>query len=192
MGDTKNTGKSWLTDELKLAYNKGTKKAVHSSEWRPKNLNSKIVTFAVVGGWLFFVPINITSSTPNAIINESIPYVLMSYHLHRRWKPPGSRDCLHKVYKMIKILFVCHGNILKSPGKAWKINGFKTGKGAYYTTTTPFLNWVRALIWQGKVGMRWDLHYCRFLRDILLWYELGRQFLPNSTGRILYGKYGER
>ena len=55
---------------------------------------------------------------------------------------------------MIKVLFVCHGSILKSPGKARKINGFKTGKGAYYTTTTSFLNWVRALIWQGKVGMR--------------------------------------
>ena len=36
---------------------------------------------------------------------------------------------------MIKVLFVCHGSILKSPGKARKINGFKTGKGAYYTTT---------------------------------------------------------
>lgn len=40
----------------------------------------------------------------------------------------------------IKILFVCHGSILKSPGKARKINGFKAGKGAFYTTTTPFLN----------------------------------------------------
>ena len=40
---------------------------------------------------------------------------------------------------MIKILFVCHGSILKSPGKASKINGFTKHKGAYYTTTTPFL-----------------------------------------------------
>ena len=40
---------------------------------------------------------------------------------------------------MIKILFVCHGNIPKSPGKACKINGFAEWKGAYYTTTTPFL-----------------------------------------------------
>ena len=39
---------------------------------------------------------------------------------------------------MIKVLFVCHGNILKSPGKASKINGFTKQKGAYYTTTTPF------------------------------------------------------
>ena len=39
---------------------------------------------------------------------------------------------------MIKILFVCHGSILKSPGKASKINGFAKQKGAYYTTTTPF------------------------------------------------------
>ena len=37
-----------------------------------------------------------------------------------------------------RILFVCHGNILKSPGKASKINGFTKQKGAYYTTTTPF------------------------------------------------------
>ena len=41
--------------------------------------------------------------------------------------------------KMTKILFVCHGSILKSPGKASKINGFTKEKGAYYTTTTPFL-----------------------------------------------------
>ena len=51
--------KSWLTDELKLAYNKGTKKAVHSSEWLPKRLtvikNSHI---ALVGGWLFFCTYN--------------------------------------------------------------------------------------------------------------------------------------
>ena len=40
---------------------------------------------------------------------------------------------------MTKVLFVCHGSILKSPGKASKINGFTEKKGAYYTTTTPFL-----------------------------------------------------
>ena len=28
-----------------------------------------------------------------------------------------------------RILFVCHGNILKSPGKASKINGFAEQKG---------------------------------------------------------------
>ena len=38
----------------------------------------------------------------------------------------------------IKILFVCHGNILKSPRKASKINGFTEQSSAYYTTTTPF------------------------------------------------------
>ena len=38
---------------------------------------------------------------------------------------------------MIKILFVCHGRILKSPEKACKINGFMERKGVYYTTTTP-------------------------------------------------------
>lgn len=40
---------------------------------------------------------------------------------------------------MIKILFVCHGSILKNPKKACKINAFTVWKGAYYTTTTPFL-----------------------------------------------------
>lgn len=40
---------------------------------------------------------------------------------------------------MIKILFICHGGILKSPVKAYKINGFVADKGVYYTTTTPFL-----------------------------------------------------
>ena len=40
---------------------------------------------------------------------------------------------------MIKVLFICHGNILKSLGKASKINSLTNLKGAYYTTTTPFL-----------------------------------------------------
>ena len=40
---------------------------------------------------------------------------------------------------MIRILFICQGSIPKSPGKASKINGFAEQKGAYYTTTTPFL-----------------------------------------------------
>lgn len=40
---------------------------------------------------------------------------------------------------MIKILFVCHGSILKNPGEACKINDFIAGQGAYYTTTTLFL-----------------------------------------------------
>lgn len=39
---------------------------------------------------------------------------------------------------MTKILFVCHGSILKSPKKACKINDFIEKKGTYYTTTTPF------------------------------------------------------
>ena len=34
---------------------------------------------------------------------------------------------------MVRILFICHGSILKSPGKASKINGFAEQKGAYYT-----------------------------------------------------------
>ena len=40
---------------------------------------------------------------------------------------------------MIKILFVCHGSILKCSGKAYKTNDCTTQRGAYYTTTTPFL-----------------------------------------------------
>ncbi|UWP40780.1 hypothetical protein NQ504_03580 [Ligilactobacillus ruminis] len=40
---------------------------------------------------------------------------------------------------MIKVLFIYHGSILKSPEKVSKINGFTKRKGAYYTTTTPFL-----------------------------------------------------
>lgn len=39
---------------------------------------------------------------------------------------------------MIRVLFICHGNILKSPRKASKINGFTEQSSAYYTTTTPF------------------------------------------------------
>ncbi len=46
---------------------------------------------------------------------------------------------------MIKILFICHGSILKSPQKSCKINDFMERNGAYYTTTTPFFE--RALIW---------------------------------------------
>ena len=40
---------------------------------------------------------------------------------------------------MIKVLFVCHGSILKNPGKAHRINDCTAQWGAYYTTTTPFL-----------------------------------------------------
>ena len=40
---------------------------------------------------------------------------------------------------MIRVLFICHGSILKSPEKACKINDFTKRKGTYYTTTTPFL-----------------------------------------------------
>ena len=40
---------------------------------------------------------------------------------------------------MIKVLFICHDNILKSPGKASKINGSMKQRGAYYITATPFL-----------------------------------------------------
>ena len=40
---------------------------------------------------------------------------------------------------MIKILFICHGSIIKCSEKACKINDFGVERGAYYTTTTPFL-----------------------------------------------------
>ena len=40
---------------------------------------------------------------------------------------------------MIKVLFVCHDIILKSPEKASKINSSTKKKGVYYTTTAPFL-----------------------------------------------------
>ena len=46
---------------------------------------------------------------------------------------------------MIKILFVCHDNILKNPGKAYKFNDFIAIQGAYYTIITPF-DFERALI----------------------------------------------
>jgi hypothetical protein len=39
---------------------------------------------------------------------------------------------------MTKILFICHGNILRSLEKACYINGFHRSDGAYYTTITPF------------------------------------------------------
>lgn len=40
---------------------------------------------------------------------------------------------------MIKLLFVCHGSILRSLEKARYINGFRRSNGAYYTTITPFV-----------------------------------------------------
>ena len=52
----------------------------------------------------------------------------------------------------IKILFVCHGSILKSPEKASKINSFTADKGVYYTTTTPFLkeSWCDTTLWKNN------------------------------------------
>lgn len=34
---------------------------------------------------------------------------------------------------MIRVLFICHGSILKSPEKSSKINGFMKQEGTYYT-----------------------------------------------------------
>ena len=48
-------------------------------------------------------------------------------------------EVIRRVDIMIKVLMVCHGNISKSPEKACKISGSLEQKGAYYTTTTPFL-----------------------------------------------------
>lgn len=39
---------------------------------------------------------------------------------------------------MVKVLFICHGSILRSLEKACYINGFYRSDGAYYTTITPF------------------------------------------------------
>lgn len=44
-----------------------------------------------------------------------------------------------EVINMIKILFICHGSILKSPEKVCKIHRFIKQIGTYYTTTTPFV-----------------------------------------------------
>ena len=41
--------------------------------------------------------------------------------------------------KMVKILFICHGSILRSLEKACYINDFHRSNGAYYTTITPFV-----------------------------------------------------
>ena len=41
--------------------------------------------------------------------------------------------------EMKKILFVCHGSILRSLEKACYINDFHRSNGAYYTTITPFV-----------------------------------------------------
>ena len=40
---------------------------------------------------------------------------------------------------MTKILFICHGSILKVSRKACKLNGFERHPPFYYTTTTPHL-----------------------------------------------------
>jgi hypothetical protein len=47
--------------------------------------------------------------------------------------------CLKGYDGMTKILFVCHGSILRSLEKACYINGFHRSDGAYYTTITPFV-----------------------------------------------------
>ena len=48
-------------------------------------------------------------------------------------------EVIRRVDITINVLMDCHGNISKSPEKACKISGSLEQKGAYYTTTTPFL-----------------------------------------------------
>ncbi len=54
---------------------------------------------------------------------------------------------------MIKILFVCHGSILKSPEKACKIRFHEAERHLLHHYYTIYI-WIRALIWQRKVKMR--------------------------------------
>ena len=73
--------KSQLTEDPKMAYNKGTKRQfTPASGFQVINSIKIAVNFGRLGGY-FFVPIIITISTPNAIIKESVSYVLMLYHL---------------------------------------------------------------------------------------------------------------
>ena len=63
-----------------MAYNKGTKRQFTPvSGFQVYNL-IKNSHYAWEAGDYFFVPIIITTSTPNAIIKESVSYVLMLYH----------------------------------------------------------------------------------------------------------------
>lgn len=78
---------------------------------------------------------------------------------------------------MIKILFVCHGSILKSSWKACKIKDFTARKGAYYTTTTPI--WFRERSWYDKRRTMIILKYLEIyrikkgkLKDTFLFYWL--------------------
>jgi hypothetical protein len=54
-------------------------------------------------------------------------------------KNAGKSSFSRSLVYMNKILFICHGNISKNLGKAYKINDFMVWSGTYYTTTTPFL-----------------------------------------------------
>lgn len=66
----------------------------------------------------------------------------MNYKKNQSCKNPlntRKNEDMRSYGNMIKVVFICHGSILKSPEKACKINGFTARKGAYYTATTPFL-----------------------------------------------------
>ena len=54
--------------------------------------------------------------------------------------PAFRKMCEERKGKTMKrLLFVCHGSILRSLEKACYINGFRRSNGAYYTTITPFV-----------------------------------------------------
>ena len=58
---------------------------------------------------------------------------------NRRFPAILRKNSLRRAKSMKKILFVCHGSILRSLEKACYINGFHRSDGAYYTTITPFV-----------------------------------------------------
>lgn len=78
-----------------------------------------------------------------ALITESMEQRLLMAHL----RCPSTIRSLYAILslpkqyrsaQMTRILFICHGNILRSLEKACYINGFHRSDGAYYTTITPF------------------------------------------------------
>jgi hypothetical protein len=54
-------------------------------------------------------------------------------------KNAGKSSFSRSFVYMIKILFICHGNIMRQSEKVSKINDFSVSQGVYYTTTIPFM-----------------------------------------------------
>ena len=89
---------------------------------------------------------------------------------------------------MIKILFICHGSILKSPEKACKINDFTKRKGTYYTTTTPVsLDVTKILRSRSSLGK--TKRVSTILNILAGDYYIPDLKLPNEERPI--GKYGQ-